>query len=101
MFPVEQSWKMSETQKVLEIVQELRIWRLGDLDGCCCCSFQIRNFSIETYCGKGLLSRGVKVSSRAFGFTKEDLLPVAVEVQKQLEECDGRGAAPITIDVGG
>jgi hypothetical protein len=104
MFTIEQSWGMSEQQKVLAIVRKLGLWRLGNLDGCCCCSFQIRNISVEVSCGscgKGM-DRGVRVSSKSMDFTRsEQLLLVAEEVKRQLEECDGRGDAPITIDVGG
>ena len=97
IFSVKQSWAMKEPQQVLEIIKQLGIWRLGNLDGCCCSRFSVRNVDVEISCGKGG-PRCVRVSSPSLDYMAVELLrPIAEEVKRQLEECDGRGPAPIEL----
>ena len=100
IFDVRQSWKMSEPEKVLALIKALGIWRLGNLDGCCCSNFIIRGVGIDIACGKGR-NRGVFVFNHSMDYEDykdpELLRPIAEEVKHQLEECDGRGPAPICL----
>lgn len=86
---------MDECDTVLALVKSLGIWRLGNLDGCCCSRFSLRNVDVDIACGKGR-KRGVYVSSASMDYDDPELLrPIAEEVRQQLEECDHRGPAPI------
>src|SRR6185312_17385679 len=103
MFDVEKSWKMQEPEKVLALIKEMEVWRLGNFDGCCCCRFSLRNVDVEVGCGKGG-DRGVWVSSPSMDYwdrMTEDssdermLRPIAEEVARQVEASDHRGPLPL------
>ena len=90
---------MQEPEKVLAIIKELGIWRLGNCDGCMCSSFSLRNVHVDISCGKGP-DRAVRVYSHSGDYESGDhdalLRPIAEEVKRQLEESgDGRGPAQI------
>jgi hypothetical protein len=94
IFTAEESWQMSEPEKVLAIIKEMEIWRLGNWDGCCCCQFNIRNVSVDISCGKGR-KQGVWINGGELdygpGALPEKLLrPVADEVVRQLTEMTSR-----------
>lgn len=104
MYTVEESWRMSEVEKVVAIIKEVGVWRLGNFDGCCCCKFGLRNVDISVSCGKGG-SRGVTVSSdsldyyeTASGVGPDVLRPIAEEAARQVENSDGRGPCPVHIE---
>jgi hypothetical protein len=97
MFTIEESWKMSEPDMVLAIIKELGIYRLGNCDGCVCSSFSLRNVHVDISCGKGT-DRAVRVYSYSGDYDEDHdrlLKPIAQEVQRQVEEADMRGPAPI------
>lgn len=105
MFTAEESWKMSEPEKVVAILKEAGVWRLANWDGCICSRFSVRNVDVDISCGKGG-DRGVWVSSPSLDYMPHDnwgdgnsLEPIADEIRKQMTGCDHRG--PITINVGG
>jgi hypothetical protein len=92
MFDTEQSWKMTEPEKVLAIVREVGVWRLGNWDGCVCSSFSIRNVDVDISCGKGR-DQGVWISSPSYEYNdREQLRPIAVEIVRQLDEQANRAA---------
>jgi hypothetical protein len=98
MFSVEQSWKMSEPEKVLAIIKEVGTWRLANFDGCVCSSFSIRNVEVDISCGKGR-DRAVRVYSCSFDYEEnhdELLRPIAEELKRQIEESCHRGLIPIS-----
>lgn len=93
MFTAEQSWKMSETEKVVAIIRDVECWRLGNWDGCCCSDFTIRNVEVDISCGKGG-EKAVKVSSRSGDYAeKENLRPILAEVLRQVSEQSSRAGA--------
>lgn len=106
MFTAKQSWKMIEPNKVIALIRELEVWRLGNCDGCMCCRFSLRNVDIDVDCGKGS-ERGVTISSPSLdyydgvsenGSDTRMLRPIAEEVARQVEESDGRGPCPVRFD---
>lgn len=104
MFTIEESWKMSEPEKVVAILKEVGVWRLANWDGCICSRFSIRNVDVKISCGKGQ-KRGVWVSSPSMTYCSHEnwgdglsLEPIAEEMQRQMQECDLRG--PITVHIG-
>jgi hypothetical protein len=96
MYTAEQSWEMTEPEKVVALIKEVQCWRLGNWDGCCCSSFSIRNVHIDISCGKGR-EQAVWIHSNSLDYPKgEDALlltPVMDEVVRQLNEQSGRGDA--------
>jgi hypothetical protein len=93
-------WGKTEPQRVTDLIREVGLHRLGNLDGCICCNFSIRNVDVEISCGKGG-ERGIKVSSASMDYENgtSELKTIADEVHRQallLE--DGRGPLPITIE---
>ena len=96
MFNTEQSWKMREPEKVLALIKEIGVSRLGYWDGCCCSHFSIRNVNVSISCGKGG-EQAVRVSSRSSDYGDVDhgdpelLRPIMDEVVRQLNEQSGRG----------
>ena len=109
MFTTEESWNMSEPEKVVALIKEAEVWRLGNFDGCICSSFSVRNVDVQISCGKGQ-GRAIKVSSVSGDYYSERsgeygdpemLRPIAEEVQRQiLEKSDGRGPIPIILGGG-
>jgi hypothetical protein len=91
MFTVEESWKMSEPEKVLALIRELGCWRLGNRDGCCCCNFSIRNVDVRISCGKGG-EQGVWVGSGSTDYNADLLKPIMEEVVRQCDEECARAA---------
>lgn len=91
MFAAEESWKMSEPEKVVAIIKEVGAWRLGNWDGCTCSRFSIRNVDIDISCGKGG-PRRVRVSSPSCDYIDgdPDLRTIGEEVARQVQESDGR-----------
>jgi hypothetical protein len=90
-FSVEQSWAMSEPEKVVALLKENQLWRLAHWDGCCCSNFSVRNVNIDISCGKGR-EQAVWVSSTSGDYDDETLLrPIMAEVIKQLTGHSGRG----------
>lgn len=93
MYSAEESWRMSEPDKVLAIIKEVGLWRLGNWDGCCCSQFSLRNVEIDISCGKGR-EQAVWMSSRSMDYDEDpegQLTPVMDEVVRQLSEGSGRG----------
>jgi len=106
VFTVEESWKMNEPEKVLVLIKNIGVWRLGNCDGCMCCRFSLRNVDINVCCGKGG-DRGVTISSRSLdywdgvssnGNDTKMLRPIAEEIARQVEEGDSRGPCPVRFD---
>lgn len=91
MFTAQESWRMSEPQKVLSIIKDVGAWRLGNWDGCTCSSFSIRNVNIDIGCGKGS-PRRVHVSSRSGDYENGTvaLRMIGDEVARQVQEGDSR-----------
>lgn len=90
IFTVEESWRMTEPQKVAAIIRELGCWRLGDWSGCVCSSFSIRNVSVDIACGKGR-DQAVYVWSYSLEYQDKTLLrPIMDEIIAQLTEQSGR-----------
>jgi hypothetical protein len=88
---IQEWWRTPEPQRVLQLMREIGVWRLGNCDGCMCTSFSIRYVDIDVSCGKGR-ERGVWVSSGSMDYSDTDLLqPIAEEIRRQIEEADGRG----------
>lgn len=94
---------LSEPDMVLALVKEVEVWRLANLDGCCCGRFSLRNVDVEFGCGKGG-ERAVWCSSRSMdywdrvskdGCDERLLRPIAEEVARQIEARDGRGPLKI------
>lgn len=83
---------MSEPEKVLAIIQEARVWRLSNCDGCMCGGFELRNVKVDIACGKGR-KRGIWVSSRSCDYIENDesLRQIGEEVAKQVAVSDRRG----------
>lgn len=98
-FDYSKEWHKSEPEKVVDLIKEVGIHRLGRLDGCLCCFFSVRNVDIQIACGKGS-ERGVSVGSGSMDYEGdvEMLRPIAEEVRRQCEELDdGRGDMPIRL----
>jgi hypothetical protein len=92
-FSAEQSWKMSEPEKVVALIVEVRCWRLGNWDGCCCSRFSVRNVDVDISCGKGR-EQAVWICSSSMDYDDKSLLkPIMKEVIKQLKESSGRGGS--------
>lgn len=89
MFSGEESWKMTETEKVVAIIKEVECWRLGYWDGCCCSEFSVRSVNVDIACGKGR-EKAVRISGGA-DHDAETLKPIMAEVMRQVEEQSGRG----------
>jgi hypothetical protein len=72
MMPFDYSleWKKTEPERVLDVIKEVGIHRLANLDGCICCSFEIRNVRVEVCCGKGG-ERGCRLSSRSLDYPED------------------------------
>jgi len=96
-------WATPEHERIVELVREIGVWRLGNFDACVCSRFSIRSVEVEINCGKAR-PRGVRISSVAMDYwngSSEDgnneilLRPIAEEVARQVAESDGRGAVPI------
>lgn len=84
MYTAPESWKMTEPEKIVALIKEIELWRLGNWDGCCCSSFSIRNVDVEISCGKGR-EQAVWISSRSMDYHDRTLLkPVMAEVIRQL-----------------
>lgn len=90
-----------EVQRVVDLIREVGVERLGCFDGCVCCRFSVRHVDVEISCGKDG-SRGVWISSRSLSYSDgrdgcdETLLrPIAEEVRRQAEKADERGSAPV------
>jgi hypothetical protein len=100
MFTAEESWKMSEPEKVVAIIKEVGAWRLGNWDGCTCSHFSIRNVQIDVGCGKGS-PRNVHVSSRSGDYDGENaaLRMIGEEVARQVQEADDGRSQQITVTV--
>jgi len=93
VYDVEQSWKMNEPEKVLAIIKEVGLWRLGNWDGCCCSHFSLRNVDVDISCGKGR-EQAVWVSSSSGDYEDKELLrPIMAEVIKQVSDQSGRGGS--------
>ena len=91
MFTCEQSWGMTETERVVSLIKEIECWRLGNWDGCCCSRFSIRNVDIEIACGKGS-EQAVTISSPSLDYRGEsDFALIMAEVVRQVTEQSGRG----------
>lgn len=95
LFDAEQSWKMSEPEKVLAIIKEVGLWRLADWEGCCCSSFSIRNVHVDISCGTGR-PQAVWMHSSSMDYPEDGdhdklLQPIMDEVVRQLDEQSGRG----------
>lgn len=93
LFDADQAWKMSEPDKLLAIIKHVRIWRLGNHDGCICSSFALRGVNFDISCGKGQ-PRAVRVYSQSGDYDNNHdalLRPVASEVRRQAQESDGGG----------
>lgn len=94
---------MAEVDSVLALIRDTGLHQLGDLEGCVCCSFNVRNIAVEVSCGKGT-PRGIRVwhdEVTRDGISKEDadeafLRSVGEEVARQAET-DRRGEMPISI----
>lgn len=99
-----QSWKMSETDKVVSIIKDVQCWRLGKWDGCCCSHFSIREVEVDIACGKGK-EQSVTVRSGSSDFPDENSLrPIMDEVIRQVTEQSGRSGEfkqIIVVDGGG
>lgn len=97
-FDYSKEWPKSEVQRVLDVLREVGVHRLGNLDGCLCSHFSIRNVNVSITCGKGG-ARGIKVGSGSMDYdNEEELRPIAEEVRRQCDHLhDGRGEFPITI----
>ena len=92
---IEEWWRASEPERVVAVLRDVGMWRLANHDGCTCGSASIRNVDIDVSCGKGR-PRGIWVSSGSMDYEdKEDLRPIAEEVQRQIQESDHRGEIPI------
>lgn len=90
LFTAEESWQMSEPEKVVAIIKECGLWMLGNWDGCCCSNFKIRNVEIDISCGKGR-DQGIWVSSYSMDYDDKSLLrQIADEVLRQLRESSNR-----------
>lgn len=90
IFTAPESWKMTETQKVVAIIRAIECWRLGNWDGCCCSRFSIRGVDVEISCGKA--DEAIRVSSRSYNYDKlDDLKPIMAEIVRQVSEQSGRG----------
>lgn len=90
-FTAEESWRMSEPEKVVALIRHLQCWRLGNWDGCCCSRFSLRNVDVDISCGKGR-EQAVWVSSHSSYYSGEDdLRPIMDEVIRQVTEQSGRG----------
>lgn len=97
MFTAEESWKMTEPDKVAALIREIGCWRLGNWDGCCCSNFSIRNVDVHISCGKGG-PREVVISSGSMDYmdweTKKTdpkrMQPIMDEVIRQVSEQSGR-----------
>ena len=85
MFSTEESWKMTEPEKVVAMIKELGCWRLGNWDGCCCSSFSLRYVDVRILCGKGG-EQGVWVGSGSGDYDEESLQPIMEEVVRQCDE---------------
>lgn len=97
MFTAKESWKMSEPEKVMALIKEIGVWRLGNCDGCMCSHFALRNVTVDISCGKGT-DRAVRVYSASgdYDVDHDELLrPIAEEVRQQVENSDNRGPMPI------
>lgn len=93
IFTVEQSWKMTEPEKVVSLIRLLECWRLGNWDGCCCSRFSIRGVDVDISCGKGG-QQAVWVSSPSLDYMDKELLrPIMDEVIRQVTEQSGRGGS--------
>jgi len=99
IFSPEESWTMSEPQKVAALIREVGLWRLGNWDGCCCSRFSIRNVDVDISCGKGR-DQGVWLSSNSLDYWKEGttdgndeelLRPIMEEIIRQLIAQSSRG----------
>lgn len=91
MLTAEESWDMTEPQIVVALIREVECWRLGNWDGCCCSSFEIRNVRVDISCGKGR-EQAVWVSSESLDYP-QGLNPIMDEVIRQLTEQSGRGGS--------
>lgn len=90
IFDAPESWKMSETDKVVALIREVELWRLGNWDGCCCSRFSLRNVDVDISCGKGR-EQAVWVSSASGDYDGQpSLQPIMDEVVRQLNEHSGR-----------
>jgi hypothetical protein len=97
MFTREESWKMSEPEKVLALIKEIGIWRLGNFDGCICSSFKLRDVNVDISCGKGM-DRAARVYSNSMDFMEdhdEQMKDIAEEIKRQAEQSDERGPIPV------
>jgi hypothetical protein len=82
---------MSQTEDVVSLIKEVRCWRLGYWDGCCCSRFSVRNVDVEISCGKER-ERAIWVSSTSIDYLDDALLhPIMAEIVKQLTECSYQG----------
>lgn len=77
--------KLTELEKVISLISDLKVWRLGNWEGCCCSQFSVRGVNVDISCGKGR-EQAVWVSSNS----KNLLRPVMAEVVKQVTEHSNR-----------
>ena len=86
-----------EHMKVVDLIREVGVDRLGAFDGCACCRFNVRNVDVRIGCGKGP-ERAVWISSPSLDYEDEALLrPIADEIVRQVEAMDGRGPIGVRI----
>lgn len=94
-------WQKSEPEKVLDVIKDVGIHRLGNLDGCICCSFSIRDVNVSVSCGKGS-NRGCRIYSNSMDYPTDEkelslvLSEVGDEIVRQINDLhDGRGEMPL------
>lgn len=91
MFDTLQSWKMTETEKVVALIKEIGCGRLGNWDGCVCSGFEIRDVTVDISCGKGT-PQAIRVYSRSMDYSGDaHFRPIADEVRRQIIEQSNRG----------
>lgn len=83
--------KLSESEKVISIIQACGLQALGNWDGCCCSHFNLRGVDVEIGCGKGG-EQAVWVSSKSMDHSDETLTPIMAEVIRQVSEQSNRSA---------
>lgn len=96
MFTKEESWTMTETEKVVEIIKLVEVWRLANFEGCTCSKFNIRGVDVEISCGKGG-PRVIEVSARSCD--DHNLRAIGEEVAQQVEVSDGRGPIEVLTEL--
>ena len=87
----------SEPERVLDLIKEVKVYNLGNWDGCVCCHFSIRNVNVDVACGKGS-DQAIRVWSNSMDYMEgygdphdEALKPIAEEVRRQVIDGSFRG----------